>query len=83
MPGNRRKRRWTAGAMTLLLIGMLSSGCGISSGISAREPLPPFPAFPELSPAFYERAPREDLDRLLKREWELTAWQRKAEGRTD
>ncbi len=69
--------------MTLLLIWMLFSGCGTSSAVSSRDPLPPFPVFPELSPAFYERAPREDLDRLLKREWELTAWKRKAEGRTD
>jgi len=34
-----------------------------------------------MSPAFYERAPKDDLDRLLKREWDLTVWQRQAAER--
>lgn len=56
-------------------------GCGAGSRAAERENLPPFPAFPELSPAFYEQAPRADLDRLLEREWNLTVWRRQAEER--
>ena len=65
----------------LMLTGSLLSGCAASSKAVERESLPQFPVFPELSLAFYERAPREDLDRLLKREWDLTAWRRQVEGR--
>jgi hypothetical protein len=64
-----------------MLTGALLSGCGAGSRAVEREKLPWFPVFPELSPAFYERAPREDLDRLLQREWDLTAWRRQAEER--
>lgn len=60
---------------------MLLTGCGASSKAVEQEKLPPFPAFPEMSPAFYERAPKDDLDRLLKREWDLTVWQRQAAER--
>lgn len=66
-----------------MLIGMLSVGCGSSSAVKERIPLPPFPAFPELSPAFYEQAPREDLERLLRREWELTVWKRQVGSRSE
>jgi hypothetical protein len=60
---------------------MLLSGCGASSSAVERGKLPPFPVFPELSQAFYERAPKGDLDRLLEREWELSSWRRQAEER--
>ncbi len=62
---------------------MLLAGCGASSKAVEREKLPPFPVFPELSQAFYERAPKSDLERLLKREWDLTVWQRQAEARLE
>ncbi len=64
-----------------MLTGVLLSGCGTCSKTIEAGKLPRFPAFPEMSPAFYERAPKDDLDRLLKREWELTAWRRQAEER--
>ncbi len=69
--------------MTLLLTGLLLSGCGGSSRAISPEPLPPFPAFPELSDEFYRTAPRLDLDKLLQREGELTAWQKKAKRRLE
>jgi hypothetical protein len=75
------KKHWKKLAVTLVLTGTLLSGCGVSSKAVEREKLQQFPVFPELSQAFYELAPREDLDRLLKREWDLTAWRRQAEER--
>lgn len=64
-----------------MLTSALLSGCAAGSKAVDRKAMPQFPVFPVLSPAFYERAPQEDLGLLLKREWDLTAWREQAEER--
>lgn len=76
----KRKLAWLMLAALLSLTSLSLTGCAGSNAGGAGS-LPPFPVFPELSPAFYEQAPKPDLDKLLQREWSLTAWKRMVEDR--
>ena len=72
---------WLKPVILLTVIVMSLAGCGANKSGAKAVALPRFPAFPELSDEFYQKAPPADLDKLLRREWNLTAWQRMAEDR--
>lgn len=67
-----------------MLVGILSLsfiGCGGGRAIKPNVEIPKFPAFPQVSKEFYQKAPKGDLQKLLEREYDLTTWKEQMENR--
>jgi hypothetical protein len=68
------KQRWMKLVGVLMLLSLLSMGCGISNSPKPNYHLGPFPSVPKYSKQFYQVVPESDKKLIVEREYLLEAW---------